>query len=224
MWPSAVVLAQWLVRDPSLVCGCGATSVLELGAGCGLTGIVAALLQQQRSTTTKPCRIFLTDFNSAVLENLQHNLVLNDVTDVCSVAGLDFHLQSGTTDCWKCVDGIKRVPVNVVLAADIICQPSDAVAAANTLHDVLQPGGVAYVVCADALHRFGVDHFAAECKRVGLTVTTRDARDVYDDNMPPRTVYPANNLEQTAGYVPGMTFILFTVRKKISIDVSPPAY
>lgn len=224
MWPSAVVLAGWLVTDPSLVCNDG-TAVLELGAGCGLTGLVAACLQQQRrkssprlvdrtteesSASSTSASVILTDFNPTVLENLKHNVALNDITDICDVVGLNFYEQTDNraeNNQWKDMQGVAHDAVDVVLGADIICQPSDAVAAANTVNTVLKPGGVAYVVCADAAHRFGVDHFAKECQRVGLQVRTRDAREIYDG------LGCQNNLEQTAGYVKSMSLTLFTIRK-----------
>jgi predicted nicotinamide N-methyase len=216
MWPSAVVLSGWLVTEPSSLLGChedGSTraSVLELGAGCGLTGLVAARLLQQQSSSHKQldASVLLTDFNPTVLENLKRNVALNDFSSVCSVVGLDFYQQTGSADHWKDMNGQSRAPVDVVLAADIICQPSDAVAAANTIHDVLKPGGTAHIVCADAAHRFGVDHLANECHRVGLTVSIRDAREVYD------RVLLGQHLDQTTGYVEGMSLTLFTVRKAL---------
>lgn len=223
MWPSAVVLSSWLVTEPSLLCHDDGTalSVLELGAGCGLTGLVAARLQQQllqhkrhqplsavgKEYVQLPVEVTLTDFNLTVQENLIHNLAVNDMTDVCSVIGLDFYQQMGVSNNWKDMNGVLRKQVNVILAADIICQPSDAVATAKTIRDVLMPGGSAYIVCADAAHRFGVDHFAAECKGVGLEVNIKEVREVCNGAL------LGMNLEQTAGYVEGMNLTLFMIRK-----------
>jgi predicted nicotinamide N-methyase len=232
MWPSAVILATWLVTNPSLLFGdCSrSTTVLELGAGCGLTGLVAARLQQQqqrnqeqqsgpkRVTSTEEestPSVLLTDFNPTVLENLKRNVELNEVTDVCRVVGLDFYQQiaNSSTDHWTDMDGVAREPVDVVLGADIICQPADAVATAHTLNRVLRVGGSAYVVCADAAHRFGVDHFATECQRVGLQVSTHDTSEILNDDKV--LCGQQHNLEQTAGYIDGMSLTMFTIRKAL---------
>jgi len=65
LWPAAAVLSRWLVAHPQVLSG---RDVLEIGAGMGLTGIVAA--GQAR-------RAVLSDFNWAVLCNLRRNIALN---------------------------------------------------------------------------------------------------------------------------------------------------
>jgi predicted nicotinamide N-methyase len=259
MWPSAVVLSQWLVTNPSVVHG---KRVLEIGAGCGLTGLVAARLQKQYA---KECEcdhinhhhsssgdrdrdrdhplwqrqeVILSDFNTTVLQNLQRNVALNNVEEGCSVVGLDFYEQSGTAHHgWKEMpnSGVEeqhqhqqqqqqqqqREQVDVILAADMICQPADAVGAANTIHDALRPGGRAVVVCADSEHRFGVDIFESECRRVGgLEITVRDVGDLYDGKLYSSSSSGAGagaggGIEQTAGYVEGMSLIMFFIEKAL---------
>lgn len=111
--------------------------------------------------------------------------------------------------------------VDVVIAADIICQPSDAVAVANTIHDTLKPGGVAYIVCADAKHRFGVDHLYGECQRVVLTISTTNITDGdeadADINNSDGTIRlhenDIQNLKLATGYVHGMKLTLFRINK-----------
>ena len=209
MWPSAVILANWLVRGPSLQLG--GKRVLELGAGCGLAGLVAAQLQKQQRfetwETEKPC-VYLSDFNSTVLHNLENNVSLNDVTGNCRVVGLDFYQQTGTASTWKNMKDEQEEPVDVVLAADVICKATDAVAVASTVHDALKPGGRAYVVCADAAHRFGVEHFATECRKVGLQVTTQDVKDMFGGKL-----LFLEDLNRTTGYVEGMSLTAFAVTK-----------
>jgi predicted nicotinamide N-methyase len=220
MWPSAVVLSQWLVTNPSVVLG---KRVLEIGAGCGLTGLVAARLQKQYAKeicdqSSDPLlsdghmqqEVILSDFNTTVLQNLQRNIALNNVETGCSVVGLDFYEQSGTAEQWKDMNGVEQQQVDIVLAADMICQPADAVGAANTVHDALRPGGRAIVVCADSEHRFGVEIFEAECERVGLEITARDVGDMYEGKL-----YSSGGMEQTAGYVEGMSLTMFFLEKSV---------
>jgi SAM-dependent methyltransferase len=198
------------------------TSVLEIGAGCGLSGLTASLLLQKHNNTTKnrlqKVRVVLTDFNSAVLENLQQNIELNDLSDICSVIGLDFYEQTGTsTKHWIAMNGATIEPVDLVLGADIICEPTDAIAVANTLHDVLNPNGIAYIVCADPKHRFGVDYLEVECQRVGLLVTTAaitcsETSDTGKDTIK-LTQDDLRNLALTSGFVECMNLTLFVIRK-----------
>uniref|UniRef100_A0A7S1YYY1 Calmodulin-lysine N-methyltransferase n=1 Tax=Ditylum brightwellii TaxID=49249 RepID=A0A7S1YYY1_9STRA len=277
MWPSAVILSRWLATNPNVLNG---KSVLELGAGCGLCGLVAArIIQDQQHQQDHPEKIttelspsasgslhnnksvILTDFNDTVLNNIDRNILLNNVSSTSSIAKLDFYKQTGinhvggwiknennfsdyiTTDKKYGADmtfdeNIEteqqqhqqkyEAPVDIVLAADIICKPSDAVAAANTIYDALKPGGQAVVVCADAEHRFGVDLFESECKRVGLTLDcATSVADLYDGTLlvPSSTSGQGidkgrngnnrgkNNMQQTCGYVEDMKLTLFMMQK-----------
>jgi len=195
MWPSAVALSRWLVSNPLTVKG---RTVLELGAGCGLTGLVAAGLE--------PSSVILSDFNPKVLENLERNIALNNVNATTVAVGLDFYQQSGgSSSGWMDIHGEFHSAVHVILAADVICQPSDAVAAAKTIHDALHQDGVAIVICADAKHRFGVDCFESECNKVGLSVRTYIVADLYGGQLVSR------EMELTTAYVDGMTLTLFQI-------------
>jgi predicted nicotinamide N-methyase len=183
-----------------------------LGAGCGLVGLVAAGIAASSPIDDEEggC-VVLTDFNPIVLENIRRNIALNPIPrEITSVMALDFYQQTGDSHVgW--MDGNEQLhpAVDVILAADIICQPSDAVAAANSIHDALKPGGCAYVVCADAQHRFGVDDLERECRRVGCTVVTQSVADLYQG----RLLDCDTMLHLTAGYVDGMNLTLFEIRK-----------
>lgn len=195
LWPSAVALSQWLMDHPEVLHG--AQSILELGAGCGLVGLLAAMLVQEQGNNTMT---ILTDFNSIVLDNLRLNIDLNSVD--AKARKLDFYQQTGHVDYWVGDDTDEpQAQVDLILAADMICQPSDAVAAANTIHDALRSGGKAIVVCANGTHRFGVDSFQGECTRVGLLVETSNV------------VADMDSMHLTAGYVEGMSLTMFTIHK-----------
>jgi hypothetical protein len=120
--------------------------------------------------------------------------------------GLDFY-QKQSGDGWTDMDGNSHELVDVVLAADMICQAEDAVASAQTIYDVLVPGGVAYVVCADASHRFGVDEFASACKNVGLHIESKDVQSLYDGEL------VESGLNLTSGYVEGMSLMMYFLCK-----------
>lgn len=86
MWPAAVILSRVLCRHPELVRG---RRVLEIGAGLGLAGLVAAHLQQKPAKTTQSAThrsacpqggatsVTLSDFNPLVLRALEANVALN---------------------------------------------------------------------------------------------------------------------------------------------------
>jgi predicted nicotinamide N-methyase len=118
-------------------------------------------------------------------------------------------------------------PVDLILAADIICKPSDSVAVSKTIYDALKPGGEAIIVSANAKHRFGVDIFEDECSKVGLDIV--DVRDVMD-LMTGGTSSSGSSVEheedddsttgqcgihQTSGYVEGMKLTMFRIMKPL---------
>ncbi|CAM9308253.1 unnamed protein product, partial [Hapterophycus canaliculatus] len=93
MWPAAVILSRLLCRDPDLVRG---RRVLEIGAGLGLAGLVAARIQRSHplmpTFVSPPGRggcfldnerslaaasVTLSDFNPVVLGALEANVALN---------------------------------------------------------------------------------------------------------------------------------------------------
>lgn len=192
MWPSAVAMSQYLVSHPSIVEN---KTVLELGAGCGLTGLTAS--------TLNPSNVVLSDFNPKVLENLQRNIALNNANKTTTSVGLDFYQQSGESDdCWIDIDGNSHSTVDIIIAADIICQPSDAAAAAKTIHDALSNNGKALIICASGQHRFGVDCFEQECIKTGLHVETSNVGESYGGDA----------MQLTTGFCEGMTLKLFQIQ------------
>jgi predicted nicotinamide N-methyase len=212
MWPSAVVLAQWLVDHPQLIQQKenSTTTILELGAGCGLVGLVAAkLLQDERrqTSTTGTQSVILSDFNDVVVENLTRNLALNDLKDIGTAKGLDFFQQDPSLDGWLSMDGERLPPVDLILASDVICQPEDAFAVARTIANALKVGGTAIMVSADSRHRFGVERLEEACQAVQcLSVEKQNVSHLYKDIV--------IAMSMTSGFVEGMTLTMFTIQKR----------
>ena len=195
LWPSAIALSQWLVNNRHVLQD---KTVLELGAGCGLVGLVAA---KYAGLT------LLTDFNPIVLHNIKLNIDLNGRSQKAVAMKLDFNQQTGdSVKGW--FDGEEyQAPVDVIVAADMICQPADAISAAKTIHDALKSiTGVAYVVCANGNHRYGVDCFPDACRQAGLVMTHQQILQETD-------WFNHKGFHQTAGYIPGMSLNLFVLVK-----------
>lgn len=67
LWPSAIGLSHFLLRNPDLIKG---KRVLELGVGLGLTSLVIRSLQ--------PGRLLLTDYETDALQLVKENFLLNE--------------------------------------------------------------------------------------------------------------------------------------------------
>jgi predicted nicotinamide N-methyase len=70
IWGSGIVMGHWLTRDTALQHLLHNAAVVELGAGCGVAGIVAA-------HCTGASSVLLTDLHAATLQNARHNVALN---------------------------------------------------------------------------------------------------------------------------------------------------
>ena len=205
MWPSAVVLALFVALKPALVRG---KSVLELGAGCGLTGLVCG--------AAGAASVVATDFSPLVLANLDLNVRINELADRVSTELLDFYQQSGTSAAGWLSPGSDgpRPPAQVVVAADVICKDSDAGAAARSVFDCLAVGGEAFVVSGTGDHRFGVDLFSGCCKDLDLTIKSEVQTVQQILGLGEHGDVILGCLEQCAGFVDDMTFWFHHIEKR----------
>jgi len=78
LWGAALVLARWIAVDERVRAVLEGACVVELGAGCGLPGLAAAVYARSR-------RVVLTDLNALTLANLRANVLAN--ADACAAAG-----------------------------------------------------------------------------------------------------------------------------------------
>mmetsp|Transcript_13514 Transcript_13514/g.29377 ORF Transcript_13514/g.29377 Transcript_13514/m.29377 type:complete len:278 (-) Transcript_13514:50-883(-) len=192
MWPSAVMLAHHITKNPSIVLGNDTRpdgNVMELGAGCGLTGLAAAaLLQNDDSDNTD--QVIFTDYNPAVLDNLRRNILLNDFDTSHEVFGLDWFDQQPIDEngeavekdenTWIDTEGASHAQCRLILVADCIVCSNDAELLATTINCALMEGGHAVVMGPGSGARFGIADFPEECRSLGLTVTVDE--DVLEDN------------------------------------------
>jgi len=108
VWGSAVVLSRWLLAHRVDAHLRDARHVIELGSGCGLSGITAA-----RHACPSLRTLTLTDYNATTLANLRHNVAGN---------GLDGATASVVAVDWDDEDSYPHPPAgaqwDVVLCSD----------------------------------------------------------------------------------------------------------
>lgn len=122
-WESGIVLARYLLSlNPS-------GSILELGSGSGLVGIVLKKFTSATSVT-------LTDFNSKVLENIRINLSRNSVDT--EVRFLD----------WRDPNTYAQ-PADYVVGSDLIYDGAPIRDLIHCLKSHLNPNGTIFILMPD---------------------------------------------------------------------------
>lgn len=242
MWPSSVMLARYLMQNPSIVHDCPG-NIIELGAGCGLVGLtVARMLQNQRVAAGEQPKedneleangvnvstVIMTDYNPAARDNLKRNARLNKVDHVTSVVGLDFFDQApgGNDDdyktdifkdsaTWMDMEGKRQPQVPLILGADIIAYSNDGEMVAHTLDAALLGGGQAFIVGPEERYRFGLEGFSDACRSVGLNVSEETIQLAADGSTQQQRDQLARDIEQTGGskLESGCQFTMYSVIK-----------
>lgn len=146
-WASSILLAERLCAspenynlDPST--RGGGLRVLELGAGTGLLSITAARVLARGQVRSPPPFIVATDFHPDVLANLQRNVDSNDDTQGILVRELDWSQPNSSSAPFD-------QPFDVILAADVVYEPSHASWIANCVSKLLaRPAGVLWMIIA----------------------------------------------------------------------------
>lgn len=194
LWPAAGVLSRWLLDRKWLLRD---KVVMEIGAGMGLTGIVAATI----------CfSAVLTDFNAAVIKNLEQNIQLNSgpkcfvdagqvdkqptsalqaarVTsgwmdwdsigvdaEASSEAGSAPGAGARAASCPHEVPNASETKADVILATDMVISKADCEGVARACANCLLPGGYAIFAVAPPDVRFGTEYLKASLEDSGFTV------------------------------------------------------
>ncbi|KAK1739580.1 lysine methyltransferase [Skeletonema marinoi] len=109
VWEAGACLAEYLMQYPECVRG---LSCIEIGAGVGLTGFIAAAVGAKS--------VHMTDYTDATLENLIYNVSINNEwlgdrgidTDTVSIGNLEWG-EYAEHDCCS-------HPADVLIAADVV--------------------------------------------------------------------------------------------------------
>jgi predicted nicotinamide N-methyase len=146
-WASSILLAERICAYPGkfnldVTSRGGGLRVLELGAGTGLLSITVARMAANEQFRTPPPFIVATDFHPDVLANLQRNVDTNGDSNSILVRELDWsrpNLGSMPFDR----------PFDVILAADVVYEPSHASLIADCVTKLLvRPAGVLWMIVA----------------------------------------------------------------------------
>ncbi|KAI0283432.1 putative methyltransferase-domain-containing protein, partial [Russula aff. rugulosa BPL654] len=148
-WASSILLAERLCANPGKFSLDPTTRgrglrVLELGAGTGLLSITAAkiLANGQVRASGPPPTIVATDFHPDVLANLQRNVDDNADAQGILVRKLDWSQPNSSSAPFD-------RPFDVILAADVVYEPSHASWIANCVTKLLaRPAGVLWMIIA----------------------------------------------------------------------------
>ena len=172
-WASSILLAERLCASPRkygldlTTRGGGGLRVLELGAGTGLLSITVAQILARGQVRTPPPLIVATDFHPDVLANLQRNVVGNDDTQGILVRELDWSQPNSSRAPFD-------RPFDVILAADVVYEPTHASWIANCVTKLLAcPTGVLWMIIA--LRSVG--------RHEGLSFTVDDAFSLERDSI-----------------------------------------
>ena len=149
IWKGSEVMSTYLQQNVHLIKG---KKVLELGAGCGLVGLVCALALDATS-------VLITDGDYQVLRNLRYNVQLNglklletnDVDDKNEVTSLA-SIQSTTmpVSCPQLIWGKNHAikfkkrygTQDIIIATDCVYITQSVYPLFETVNEVLQPDGI----------------------------------------------------------------------------------
>lgn len=116
LWPAAELMAAWAIAQPTQWSN---ATVIELGAGVGLSGLAVA-------SFCAPRTVYLTDGDDMVTQNLRYNVELNGLAN-CRAMRLDWATFSSDSP-------ILNEPDLMVIATDCVYDSCTATELAKVLH------------------------------------------------------------------------------------------
>lgn len=174
VWASSVLLSRWLLENAATLSG---KTVVELGSGCGLAGILAA-------RSSKASTVLLTDYQEHTLQNLRFNIDL--ACGKCSPDGEWVAPRSGArvrtlAVNWDDEDTYPKGPsgapiADVLLVSDATYRRSYGRKLAVAVDGMLAPGG--RFVYASPVAREGLPILVQMLERFGFT-------DILETPVPP---------------------------------------
>jgi predicted nicotinamide N-methyase len=159
IWPASVTLSRIIMEDLDL----SGKSVIELGAGVGMSSIAAASMGAQ---------VLATDYSAEALRFVVYNALSNGVA-----------LETGSLD-WRMVTCRERF--DVLLAADVLYERVNLLPIVMAIDKLLKPGGTAYV--ADPRRRLA-EQFLELIDENGFVVASSETYDPVAPQTVAVTIY-----------------------------------
>ena len=176
IWCASLVAARWLLTLSTVHRRFDDKRVLELGSGCGCPGLTVALFSQART-------VYLSDFNTATMKNLQYNIDLNSTRDAAIHQGKSWENRVVSLKMdWADPSTWPAQPVDCIIGSDLIYQVSIVPLLTQVIQGLLILGGSFFYTCPSD-GRDGLDEFMTAMKTHDFTCVYEGvAPDEYRDN------------------------------------------
>jgi predicted nicotinamide N-methyase len=155
LWPATVLCARWVASQPDLTRN---KVVVELGAGCGLPGLAAAVYGAPKS-------VYITDIHDPTLQNAIYNTHLNaiqtsvennngstqvDTRSNVAFLGPDASVKTVVQNVsWTDPSTYPEEKAHVLLGSDLVYDASILAVLCPAVHAILQDGGTFLYVAPD---------------------------------------------------------------------------
>jgi len=169
IWCASLAMARWMAT-PDIAERFANKTVLELGAGCGVPGLAAAFYSRAQ-------RVYITDLNPTTVDNMQHNIDLNQTqTSPVSTDEDQQPLQQwnerviASSIDWDDETTWPDEKLDFVIGSDLIYQSNIVPLLKKVVLGLLKPkGGRFLYVCPDT-GRDGLDDFIKSMKSDGCSL------------------------------------------------------
>ena len=150
-------------------------SILELGAGCGIPALTAAVYGAPKSVT-------ITDLNPETIENIQHNIELNK-SSVDANAAVTTTTTTASSIDWGDETTYPSNKLDYVICSDCIYQKDIVPLLKKVVTGLLNPDEGSFLYVAPEGGRDGLPEFIAAMKTEGFECVEEEiAPDVYREN------------------------------------------
>jgi len=172
IWCASLVMARWLA-SPSMVERMKSKTILELGAGCGIPALAAAV-------HGKPKSVAITDLNPQTIDNIRYNIDLNQCNDIATGSSID----------WGDISTYPSEKLDYVICSDCIYQKDIVPLLKKVVTGLLKcddsdggDGGGSFLYVAPDGGRDGLSEFIAAMKSEGFKCIKEEvAPDEYRGN------------------------------------------
>lgn len=164
LWAASLALGKWIIDEKDFFAG---KVVCELGAGCGLPGVVA-----YRCTDAQ--RVVISDLDSPTFPNTEHNVGLHEGRR--EGAELTAHALDWKDEATWPEDLLSQT--DILIGSDLIYDLELVTPLVSVVRSLLRDGGDFFYVSADD-DRAGLKEFVTAMKKVGFTTDSRPAPSAY---------------------------------------------